>query len=362
MAAKAAYGANPHAGRNPNANLDWGSYQWPGGVPGNLLGVATIPGPVRVVVRTELVPLVEAAFKYIQLKWGRTFVRGWTGGYENRPISGTTSPSNHSKGKAIDLDAQSNPMSYIWQCDIDPAIISFLESCGFYWGGRYSGKTDPMHIEYCWPKGEVARHLGVANAALAKLGNQPAPNPPAPTPAPTPAPNPTPAPPTPSSSYEAYSSAAPGSRNVKLYSNGDDVKQLQSVLHLSADGKFGPATEAAVKAFQSQHGLSADGIVGPNTWKAILGTDTRIGPAPTSAPAYPGLLKRGSKGNGVKTMQSRLNEHLTGSKQAPIGVDGDFGPATENAVRWYQTARHNAPFNLAIDGEVGPATWKSLWQ
>jgi peptidoglycan hydrolase-like protein with peptidoglycan-binding domain len=34
----------------------------------------------------------------------------------------------------------------------------------------------------------------------------------------------------------------------------------------SADGDFGPRTEAAVKAYQEQQALANDGVVGPRTW------------------------------------------------------------------------------------------------
>ena len=54
---------------------------------------------------------------------------------------------------------------------------------------------------------------------------------------------------------------------------GEYVRVLQRALELSADGKFGPATEAAVKKFQKENGLVADGIVGTKTWEAI-GVDT----------------------------------------------------------------------------------------
>jgi|SRR5688572_11917565 len=47
------------------------------------------------------------------------------------------------------------------------------------------------------------------------------------------------------------------------------VKVIQAKVGVSADGKFGPRTEAAVRTFQRNHGLVADGIVGPNTWRAL---------------------------------------------------------------------------------------------
>lgn len=54
------------------------------------------------------------------------------------------------------------------------------------------------------------------------------------------------------------------------------VRILQPLLaamgHYKAaiDGKFGPKTEAAVKAFQRAHGLAVDGSCGPKTWKQLL--------------------------------------------------------------------------------------------
>ncbi|MBM3696746.1 MAG: peptidoglycan-binding protein [Actinobacteria bacterium] len=56
---------------------------------------------------------------------------------------------------------------------------------------------------------------------------------------------------------------------------GSDVEKVQKALASLGvdpgriDGKFGPKTEAAVKAFQKKSGLKVDGIVGPKTRTAI---------------------------------------------------------------------------------------------
>jgi peptidoglycan hydrolase-like protein with peptidoglycan-binding domain len=57
---------------------------------------------------------------------------------------------------------------------------------------------------------------------------------------------------------------------------GPAVRDLQErlrakgFLRASADGVFGPETQAAVKAAQRQYQLPADGIVGRATWEALL--------------------------------------------------------------------------------------------
>ena len=58
------------------------------------------------------------------------------------------------------------------------------------------------------------------------------------------------------------------------------------------------------------------------------------------------VLRRGSRGLEVAELQTRLR-----ASGLPVGVDGDFGPATELAVMRFQAEKR-----LTADGIVGPAT------
>ena len=58
---------------------------------------------------------------------------------------------------------------------------------------------------------------------------------------------------------------------LKVGSKGNEVKQLQEKLGLTADGSFGPGTEKAVKSWQTANGLTADGLVGDGTWSKMFG-------------------------------------------------------------------------------------------
>ena len=78
-------------------------------------------------------------------------------------------------------------------------------------------------------------------------------------------------------------------------------------------------------------------------WAPNMMATTPDPAAPTRAP----ILRTGSTGEQVKNLQNRLIElgYLTGY------ADGQFGPATESAVRLFQQQH-----GLDTDGKVGPAT------
>jgi putative chitinase len=58
---------------------------------------------------------------------------------------------------------------------------------------------------------------------------------------------------------------------LRVGSTGHDVKRMQVALRITADGSFGPGTEAALKKWQSANGLTADGVAGPKTLAKLLG-------------------------------------------------------------------------------------------
>ena len=70
---------------------------------------------------------------------------------------------------------------------------------------------------------------------------------------------------------------------LKNGSKGEDVKKLQEKLGLTADGSFGPGTEAKVKEWQAANGLTPDGLVGDGTWTKMFGS-APVAAAPAAAP------------------------------------------------------------------------------
>lgn len=70
------------------------------------------------------------------------------------------------------------------------------------------------------------------------------------------------------------------------------------------------------------------------------------------ARAGDGILEKGDKGEAVKTLQNVLNRWYPDRK---IVADGDFGPATEGLVKYYQ-----GKAGLVADGVAGPRTLAGL--
>ncbi len=129
------------------------------------------------------------------------------------------------------------------------------------------------------------------------------------------------------------------------------------------DSFFGPETTEAVRAFQRLAGLTEDGIVGRNTWNTLYQAYREILRTVPKAslqggvPLFPGTtLVLGSRGEDVTRMQEYLNYIAGTYTELPqLTVDGSFGPATEAAVRDFQTL-----FGLEVTGTIGAQTWDTI--
>jgi len=73
--------------------------------------------------------------------------------------------------------------------------------------------------------------------------------------------------------------------------------------------------------------------------------------APPAIPPFPGILRIGSTGAGVRTAQKQMFH-----RGWAISVDGVFGEQTFNTVEEFQRRK-----GLSVDGIIGPVTWRALW-
>jgi peptidoglycan hydrolase-like protein with peptidoglycan-binding domain len=203
---------------------------------------------------------------------------------------------------------------------------------------------------------------------------------------------------------------------LQLGSQGERVSELQAALKLlgfytgEVNGVYNENTASAVSVFKRAVSLTPDGIVDADTWQRLFPKEPIVTPTvsstnpapnvtnfpvptqtspprptptpnpspqprpttpaqpasstprPSPAPAtqIPGvqytaqgwpILRLGMRNSEVRKLQERLQQlgFLTG------GVDGDFGPSTEAAVKAAQQR-----YNLEPDGVAGGATWEAL--
>lgn len=158
------------------ANLRGWDNGWPTNRSREMRWVRAARSGAKWQVHYDIAPIVQFVVDTIEAR-GYLFDHGpadvdddW--GYSNRPIRGTRTPSNHSWGLAIDIDAQRYPQGT--RRRPPQWIIDLFEKYGFEWGGDWSFR-DPMHFEWRGSRTE-ARHM-VAMLAAGHLANVPAPLP-----------------------------------------------------------------------------------------------------------------------------------------------------------------------------------------
>ncbi|MDV2684342.1 peptidoglycan-binding protein [Alkalihalophilus lindianensis] len=159
----------------------------------------------------------------------------------------------------------------------------------------------------------------------------------------------------------SVSDAALGDQTLRMGMSHGDVTELQQALKSKgyfkfdrATGYYGTITRDAVRQFQASNNLSVDGIAGPQTFRA-LGASGGQAPASTSSntstASSSGVLRVGSRGSAVTSLQQQLRDkgHFSSS------IDGVYGPLTQRGVRSFQSA-----MGLSVDGIAGPQTFNAL--
>lgn len=133
-----------------------------------------------------------------------------------------------------------------------------------------------------------------------------------------------------------------GTRILKLtskpYMTGADVRSWQQVLiaagyEITADGIFGPATDAATIDWQKKRGLTGDGDVGPAT-RAKIGTPPT---APMSVPATASPRPDPKPKTAIEVNAESVATHLR-ALQSKYGVSGSKGKQDLTLVKRFQSA------------------------
>ena len=127
--------------------------------------------------------------------------------------------------------------------------------------------------------------------------------------------------------------------HVGLYIGGDTV--------IEAMGTMNGVTTSKVTAGKWTHWGELVGVLYENAESAVSENSDPIQPAGMV------MLRKGSKGDAVTKLQTMLLK--LGYDLGPCGIDGDFGKATEAAVRSFQSDHR-----LAVDGIAGKNTWAEL--
>ena len=127
--------------------------------------------------------------------------------------------------------------------------------------------------------------------------------------------------------------------HVGLYIGGETV--------IEAMGTINGVTTSKVTAGKWTHWGELTGVLYENAESAVLENSDPVQPAGKAT------LRKGSKGDVVRELQTMLLK--LGYDLGSCGIDGDFGKATEAAVRSFQSDHR-----LAVDGVAGKNTWAEL--
>ena len=153
---------------------------------------------------------------------------------------------------------------------------------------------------------------------------------------------------------------------------GDDVVTLQQQLISAgftpkggADGHFGPATEAALKAFQEAEGLAASGVADEVTVAHLLipsqeASDGVSGDTPVMEPETPSLAPEIAELREWQTVPLALQQKLFNNYSSTLAlnfaaVQTEHGPVSQAALKSFQNGR-----GLEATGVADEATLLAL--
>lgn len=75
---------------------------------------------------------------------------------------------------------------------------------------------------------------------------------------------------------------------------------------------------------------------------------------------YGDILRDGTYGDPVCDVQRFL--YILKLSQTDVSIDGYYGAATRDAVKFYQEFGNAGTVVLEVDGQVGPQTWAAMKQ
>ena len=214
----------------------------------------TLYGGGRIRVKSAAVPAFLALNACLE-RHDYKAIKGITGAFNCRKITGGKGYSLHAYGIAADLNWTRNPYGPRLITDMPKAMIADIKSIRanngarvFRWGGDYRGNKDAMHFEVICAPADLATGIrGGSHHATAgtPMGNV------------------------------LQLVADCSTHTLRKGDKGQCVKVLQQILAtkfnhpMAVDSQFGPATDHGVRDVQRWFSLTVDGVVGPQTWKAM---------------------------------------------------------------------------------------------
>lgn len=119
------------------------------------VSTSTAPGGARQLssIRSKSGPSAQVSSQYAKnfqglIDWfdSQGYKIKSLGGYADRNIAGTNTPSYHSKGEAIDINPAENPMGSQRITDMPQGTRQAAKSMGLGWGLDWQNKSDAMHF------------------------------------------------------------------------------------------------------------------------------------------------------------------------------------------------------------------------